>query len=91
MRHRRHCGMPTKTIVCPTQYNQAHTCSESNVNIIHPSHTTVTNHHLVKNTHYYPHTTSYQNTMDEINVNGGANPPGFNPMGPGNFPGGFFR
>ncbi|CQR46655.1 Inner spore coat protein D [Paraliobacillus sp. PM-2] len=74
MRPRRHCCMqgPTKTVVCPTKYNQMHTCSQSNVNYIHPSHTNVVNHHLVKNTHFYPHTTSYQNTVDMVNVYGGS-------------------
>ncbi|MGN8647036.1 CotD family spore coat protein [Gracilibacillus sp. HCP3S3_G5_1] len=73
MRHRRPfgCGMPTKKIVYPTKYNEVHTCSESEVQHIHPSHTTCVNHHLVKNTHFFPHTTSYQNTVDQVNVYGG--------------------
>ncbi|SHN19104.1 CotD family spore coat protein [Gracilibacillus kekensis] len=84
MRHRRPfgCGMPTQTVVHPTKYNQVNTCTESEVKHIHPSHTNCVNHHLVKNTHYFPHTTSYQNTVDQVNVYGG-------PMqGPGQF-GGF--
>ncbi|MCZ0701893.1 spore coat protein D [Natronobacillus azotifigens] len=65
------CG-PTKTVVCPTKFNQVNTCSQSNVNYVHPSHTNVLNHHLVKNTHFYPHTTSYQNTVSHVNQYGGA-------------------
>ncbi|WP_018933749.1 CotD family spore coat protein [Gracilibacillus lacisalsi] len=86
MRHRRPfgCGMPpAPTVVYPTKTNEVHTCSESEVKHIHPSHTTCVNHHLVKNTHYYPHTTSYQNTVDQVNVYGGPGPM----QGPWNTPG----
>lgn len=76
------CGMPTKTIVHPTKCNEVHTCSESLVNHVHPSHTNVVNHHLVKNAHYYPHTTSNQNTVNSVNVNGGGMMP--QQMGPMN-------
>ncbi|SER12200.1 Inner spore coat protein D [Gracilibacillus ureilyticus] len=92
MMRRRPCmpmnTMPANTVVHPTKYNQVHTCSESVVNHIHPSHTNCVNHHLVKNVHYYPHTTSNQYTVDQINVNGGPVPPMYNQMGmnPGNFP-----
>ncbi|WP_163537621.1 CotD family spore coat protein [Gracilibacillus sp. YIM 98692] len=79
------CGMPAKNIVYPTKCNEVHTCSESEVNHIHPSHTNVVNHHLVKNKHFYPHTTSYQNTVDEVNIYGGPGGPGGlgGPGGPG--------
>lgn len=65
------CG-PTQTIVCPTKCNEVNTASQSNVQYIHPSHTVVKNHHLVKNTHVYPHSTSWQNTVNSVNVYGGS-------------------
>ncbi|WP_240407253.1 CotD family spore coat protein [Gracilibacillus halophilus] len=102
MRHMRpfgrpRCQMPSNTVVCPTKSNVVHTCSESEVNYIHPSHTTVVNHHLVKNKHHYPHTTSYENTVNQVNMNAGPgnpmnqnpmnqNPMGQNPMTQGNSP-----
>ncbi|WP_277680328.1 spore coat protein [Gracilibacillus dipsosauri] len=75
MRLRRPCMMPTNTVVHPTKCNVVNTCSESVVNHIHPSHTTCMNHHLVKNVHYYPHTTSNQYSVDEVNLYGGSMPP----------------
>ncbi|GGM23153.1 hypothetical protein GCM10011351_06250 [Paraliobacillus quinghaiensis] len=63
---------PSKTVVCPPTCNEVHTCSQSNVQYIHPSHTAVTNHHLVKNTHVYPHATSFKNEVDTVNVYGGS-------------------
>lgn len=82
MRQRRQrncgCGQP-KTIVHPVQQNVVHCCSEETVKQIHPSHTTVMNHHLVKNVHEFPHSTSTQNTFNEVDVYGGSfnvpNPP----------------
>lgn len=92
MRHRRQrncgCGKP-KTIVHPTQQNVVHCCSEETVMQIHPSHTTVMNHHLVKNVHEFPHSTSTQNTFNEVDVYGGSfnvpnQPPGvMGSMSPG--------
>ncbi|MFD2042985.1 CotD family spore coat protein [Ornithinibacillus salinisoli] len=72
MRHRPrpHCG--PKKIVHPTQCNVVHCCSEETVDQIHPSHTTVMNHHLIKNQHYYPHSTSVVNTVNSVDVFGGA-------------------
>lgn len=74
------CGV--KTVVCPTRYNQVNTCSQSQVNYVHPTHTAVMNHHLVKNVHYYPHTTSYHNRVSHVNLQGGAYPPPAAPMAP---------
>lgn len=55
--------------------------SESTVNHVHPSHTTVMNHHTVKNNHVFPHSTSVQNTTNSVDNYGGS----FNvPAGPGN-------
>lgn len=54
-----HCG--TKTIVDPVMNNVQHTYSEEVIEHIHPVHTTVVNHHKVKNVHAYPHTTSFAN------------------------------
>ncbi|WP_186577767.1 CotD family spore coat protein [Aquibacillus kalidii] len=66
------CPKPVETVVYPTKYNEVHTCSENNVKHVHPSHTNVVNHHLVKNTHVYPHSTSYDNTVDSVDVYGGS-------------------
>lgn len=71
-RHRRPCGChnPVKEIVHPVKENVVHCCSEETVKHVHPSHTTVMNHHLIKNEHVYPHSTSYQNTVNEVDVYG---------------------
>lgn len=73
MRHRRpHCGCRPKQVVHPVKENVVHCCSEEVVNHIHPSHTTVMNHHLVKNVHEFPHSTSVANTFNEVDVLGPA-------------------
>src|SRR5690625_1812643 len=93
MRHSmKPCGCPRpncgcKEIVYPVKQNVVHTCSEETVKHIHPSHTTVVNHHLVKNEHIYPHSTSFENTFNEVNVFGGA-PQTMAPFGPGGQVGG---
>ncbi|MFS0752364.1 spore coat protein [Oceanobacillus sp. 1P07AA] len=69
--HGGHCGCE-KTVVHPTKHNCVNTCSESVVNHIHPSHTTVMNHHTVKNKHFYPHSTSFQNQTNNVNEYGGS-------------------
>lgn len=86
-RHGRHCGCPKcNTIVYPTKQNCVNQFSESTVNHVHPSHTTIMNHHLVKNKHFYPHSTSVQNTVNSVNEFGGA----FQvPAGPGQVAGAF--
>ncbi|MCJ0932429.1 spore coat protein [Virgibacillus halodenitrificans] len=80
MRHhnRPHCGCP-KQIVYPTKHNCVNNFSESQVDHIHPSHTTIMNHHLIKNKHMYPHSTSVQNTTNSVDVYGGS----FNVPAPG--------
>ncbi|MCT2537343.1 spore coat protein [Aquibacillus koreensis] len=66
------CGCPEETVVYPTNYNQVDTCSENTVKHVHPSHTNVVNHHLQKNVHVYPHSTSFANEVDSVNVYGGS-------------------
>ncbi|MDL4840844.1 CotD family spore coat protein [Aquibacillus rhizosphaerae] len=66
------CGCPPETLVYPTKYNQVDTCSENTVNHVHPSHTTVVNHHLTKNKHVYPHSTSYATDVNSVDVYGGS-------------------
>ncbi|MCF3941957.1 spore coat protein [Oceanobacillus alkalisoli] len=79
--HGRHCGCQAcKTIIYPTKHNCVNQFSESTVNHVHPSHTTVMNHHLQKNKHFYPHSTSVQNTWNSVNEFGGAFE---TPSGPG--------
>ena len=69
--HGRHCRCQAcKTIVYPTKYNCVNQYSESTVNHVHPSHTTVMNHHTVKNNHLFPHSTSVQNTSNSVNQYG---------------------
>ncbi|HAM82081.1 CotD family spore coat protein [Ornithinibacillus bavariensis] len=90
MRHRcgPHCGCK-KTIVHPTICNVVQNCTEEFVEHIHPSHTTVMNHHHIHNQHVFPHSTSVVNTVDSSNSFGGAfevpSSPGV--MGPGVGPG----
>lgn len=72
MRRRRPCGCGPKEIVYPVKQNVVHCCSEEVVKHIHPSHTTVVNHHLVKNVHEYPHSTSVANTCNEVDIYGGS-------------------
>lgn len=75
MRHRHgpHCGCHAcKTIVYPTKHNCVNKYSESTVNHVHPSHTTIMDHHLVKNNHFFPHSTSVQPTWNSVDQFGGA-------------------
>lgn len=91
-RHRPNCGCGCqKPVVHPTKYNCVQHCTESEVEHIHPSHTTVMNHHVVKNKHVFPHSTSVQNTTNSVDVYGGSfnTPPQVSPgFGPGNQVGG---
>lgn len=75
-----HCTQPVKEVVYPVQNNVVHKCSEETVQHIHPIHTTVMNHHLIKNEHLYPQTTSVENIYEEVDVSGSG--PGAG-MGPG--------
>lgn len=71
MQRRRPCCQQAKTIVCPTKQKCINTCSQSTVNYVHPTHTTVMDHHTVQNAHYYPQTTSWGQTVNQTNVYGG--------------------
>ena len=68
---RPNCQGPVKTIVCPTKHKCVNTQSFSNVNYVHPTHTTITDYHTVQNTHFYPQTTSWQQVVNQTNVFGG--------------------
>lgn|SRR5690625_3638554 len=74
--HPNQCQQPVKEIVYPVQNNVVHKCTEEVVKHIHPMHTTVVNHHLIKNEHLYPHTTSVENTFDEVDMFGNGMPGG---------------
>ena len=68
------CGCKGKChcneIVYPTKEKVKHTHSEEKVRLVHPSHTRVINHHTIKNEHYYPHSTSYEERVREEDVRG---------------------
>lgn len=66
--HGPHCKCPV--CVYPTKVNNVHTCSESTVKHIHPSHTNVINHHTIKNVHEYPHSTSFHNVTNSVDIQG---------------------
>ncbi|MEC5425700.1 spore coat protein [Virgibacillus sp. C22-A2] len=86
MRHRprHHFGRPQQ-VIHPTKHNCVHKCTESIVEHVHPSHTTVLKHHVTKNKHVFPHSTSVQQTASSVDVYGGS----FNvPPRPGFGPGG---
>jgi spore coat protein D len=71
--HGPHCGChQCKTIVYPTKHNCVNKYSESTVNHVHPSHTTIMDHHVVKNNHIFPHSTSVQNTWNSVDQYGGS-------------------
>lgn len=63
------CGR-SREIVYPTREDVKHRYSEETVRHIHPSHTRVINHHTIRNEHYYPHTTSYEERVNEVDVRG---------------------
>lgn len=73
-RCKRSCGCQNQ-IIHPVKENVVHCCTEETVKHVHPSHTTIMNHHLVKNEHVYPHSTSVQNTFNEVDINAGGRPP----------------
>jgi len=65
------CNRP-KQIVYPVKENVVHCCSEETIKHVHPSHTTVVNHHLVKNKHVFPHTTSEEDTVENVDIAGNS-------------------
>src|SRR5690625_2556523 len=95
--HGSHCGCQRK-VVYPVKNNVVHSHSVDTVEHIHPSHTTHVNHHLTRNVHVYPHSNSFANTNNSVNVYGGSfqvpnrppfgGGPGFGPtVGPASNPG----
>src|SRR5699024_1152301 len=74
--HRPHCGCgchkPVKQCVYPVKENVVHNCTEETVQHVHPSHTTVKNHHIIKNEHVYPHSTSVENSTECVDINCGG-------------------
>lgn len=73
--------------VYPVKQNVVHCCTEETVQHVHPSHTTVKKHHIVKNEHVYPHTTSVENSVDYVNINKGTNNMPSNPGHHGHYHG----
>jgi len=69
-RFMRGCAGPVKEIVYPVKHNVVDCYSNETVKHVHPSHTTFVNHHLVRNEHIYPHSTSVKNTRRSVNVFG---------------------
>ncbi|WP_099157523.1 spore coat protein [Virgibacillus ndiopensis] len=65
------CGCPRR-IVHPVRQNVVDQCTEDVVEHIHPSHTTIRNHHVTRNRHVYPHSTSVQNSFNSVDEFGGA-------------------
>lgn len=84
------CGCPGKCqcdrkIVYPTREEVKCTNSEETVCHIHPSHTRVINNHTVRNKHFYPHSTSYENRVREVDVREASEGPGGNVLGAGDY------
>ena len=63
------CGRSPE-VVYPVREEVKKTHSKERVKHIHPSHTRVINHHTIKNEHYYPHSTSYEERVNEVDVRG---------------------
>ena len=61
------CQQPRR-IVYPVRHDFVNRCTEEVVEHIHPSHTTVCNHHIVQNRHVFPHTTSQEFSVEEVNI-----------------------
>lgn len=66
--------MTTPPVVHPTKFCETHTFSTTVVPHIHPTHSTLVNHQMVQNQHYFPQTQSAVNTVQQTNV------PGFGPI-----------
>ncbi|MDY0406407.1 CotD family spore coat protein [Virgibacillus sp. 179-BFC.A HS] len=81
--HGNPCACHPRRIVYPVKQNCVHCCTESEIEHVHPEHTTFMNHHVIKNRHVFPKTASVQNTCSSVNMYGG---PAQMPMmqGPGN-------
>lgn len=81
------CAKPVREVVHPVKHNVVHRHTKEIVKHVHPSHTTVMNHHLVKNKHVFPHSTSVKNTYNEVDVFGRPGRPVAGAMSPGGYPG----
>lgn len=71
------CSKPVKEVMYPVKENVVHHCTKEVVKHIHPSHTTVVNHHITENKHVFPHSTSVKNTFEEMDfyANNNSNQP----------------
>lgn len=74
-RGRCQCGK-VKKVVHPTREEVKNTYSEETVKHIYPTHTTVVNNHTIRNEYFYPHTTSFEERVREIDVRGAQEGPG---------------
>jgi spore coat protein D len=78
---------PVQNIVYPTKHCVKNNFIPHQVNHIHPTHTTIHNHHMVKHNHFYPHTQSVVDSVSNQHVNMGpgspqmVSPASMNPMG----------
>ncbi|GGC87614.1 hypothetical protein GCM10007216_17940 [Thalassobacillus devorans] len=72
MHHRKCMGpgqtRPRQQVVCPTRHCVQNNHFLNEVDVIHPTHTTVMNHHLTKNYHHFPHTQSVRDTFDSEDI-----------------------
>src|SRR5699024_3715622 len=59
-----------KQVVYPVKEDVKHRYTEETVRHVHPSHTTFVNNHTIRNEHVYPHTTSYETIVEEVDVKG---------------------
>ncbi len=78
------CGR-SRDIVYPVRENVKCTYSDETVRHVHPSHTRVINNHTIRNEHLYPHSTSYENRVREVDVRGASQGPGSGVGGAGNY------
>ncbi|MBM7552511.1 CotD family spore coat protein [Thalassobacillus pellis] len=85
MRHKHCMGpnqvSPAQQVVCPTKHCVQHNFYQKEVDFIHPTHTTVYNHHMTQNKHFFPQTQSVVDTFGSEDVM--MPPQGMSPqMGP---------
>lgn len=55
-------------IMHPAMNNTVNTYSSTLVPHVHPQHTTIVNHHVMKHAHLYPQSTSYANTSSNVDL-----------------------
>jgi len=78
-------------VVYPVQEEVKHGYSEETVRHVHPSHTTFVNNHTIRNEHVYPHSTSYETRVNEVDVQGVNEGPGNDVRGISEGPGRGYR